>query len=308
MTTIAIADIITIRDIKKVTKRRGVMVNILDIGSNTIRLVTYDKGKTVSNFGASSEIISDTKNGILSEKGIEKLCTTISELSKNRENEKIYAFGTYAIRILRNKEQVQKRVLDKTGIDIDILSGKREAEYDFYGLLSSIMPQESGIGVDLGGGSAQILIFERGRLTASASRPIGCKRVKSSFSKGVTVSKAEHRQITDYIHTNLAMYKGKKAEKIYMMGGTAKAALRLYRFLEGENCDIIKTAELDRVIKFIEEADEKILRRVLRSRYDNIVVGIIIMSEIAGFFGAKSIHIKKCGVRDGYVAKIEKET
>ena len=157
------------------------MVNVLDIGSNTIRLVTYDRGRSVSNFGANSEIIADTKNGILSEKGIEKLCNTISELSKNRENEKIYAFGTYAIRILRNKEQVKKRVFDKTGIDIDILSGKREAEYDFYGLLASIMPQESGIGVDLGGGSAQILIFEKGRLTASASRPIGCKRVKNKF-------------------------------------------------------------------------------------------------------------------------------
>ena len=280
------------------------MVNILDIGSNTIRLVTYDRGKSVSNFGANSEIIADTKNGILSEKGIEKLCNTVSELSKNRENEKIYAFGTYAIRILRNKEQVKKRVFEKTGIDIDILSGKREAEYDFYGLLASIMPQESGIGVDLGGGSAQILIFEKGRLTASASRPIGCKRVKSSFSKNITVSKAEYKKIKDYIHKNLEMYKGKRAEKVYMMGGTAKAALRLYRFLEGENCDIIKAGDLEKIIKFIEEADEKILRRVLRSRYDNIVVGIIIMREIAGFFGAKSIHIKKCGVRDGYVAKI----
>ena len=280
------------------------MINVLDIGSNTIRLVTYDKGKAVSNFGANSEIIADTKNGILSEKGIEKLCSTITELSKNRENEKIYAFGTYSIRILRNKEQVQKRVFEKTGINIDVLSGKREAEYDFYGLLGSITPAESGIGVDLGGGSAQILIFEKGRLTASASRPIGCKRVKGSFSKGVTVTKAEARQIKDYIYKNLAIYKGKKAEKIYMMGGTAKASLRLYRFLEGENADVIKISDLDRVIKFISEADEKLLRRVLRSRYDNITVGIITMREIAGFFGAKAIHIKKCGVRDGYVAKI----
>ena len=146
------------------------MVNILDIGSNTIRLVTYNKGRSVSNFGANSDIIADTKNGILSEKGIEKLCNTISELAKNRENEKIYAFGTYAMRILRNKEQVQKRLLEKTGINIDVLSGKREAEYDFYGLLASIMPSESGIGVDLGGGSAQILIFEKGRLTALGLR------------------------------------------------------------------------------------------------------------------------------------------
>ena len=215
------------------------MINVLDIGSNTIRLVTYDKGKTVSNFGASSEIIGDTKNGILSEKGIEKLCHTVEELAKNRENEKIYAFGTYAMRVLRNKEQVKKRVLAETGIDIDILSGKREAEYDFYGILETLAPEESGIGVDLGGGSAQLLIFEKGALTASMSRPIGCKRVKNKFSRGRTVTKAELIKIREYIEVNLDAQKGKRAEKIYMMGGTAKAALRLYRFLEGENRDII---------------------------------------------------------------------
>ena len=281
------------------------MINIIDIGSNTIRLVTYDKGKAVSNFGANSEIISDTKNGILSEKGIEKLSKTILQLAKNRENEKIYAFGTYAMRVLRNKEQVKKRIFDKTGITIDILSGKRESAYDFYGLLGTLAKAESGIGIDLGGGSAQILIFDKGNLTASMSRPIGCKRVKNRFSKGRTVTKAEYLKIKEYIHTNLKAHKGKKTEKIYMMGGTAKAALRLYRFLEGANADIIKVSDLDRVINFIEEADEKLLRRVLSTRYDNIVVGIVIMKEISEFFGAKRIHIKRCGVRDGYVAKIK---
>ena len=282
------------------------MVNVLDIGSNTIRLVTYDKGRAVSNYGANSDIIADTKNSILSDKGVEKLCATISELSKNRENETIYAFGTYAMRVLRNKPQVQRRVFEKTGINIDILSGKREAEYDFYGLLASIMPTESGIGVDLGGGSAQILIFDNGNLTASMSRPIGCKRIKNMFSRGRTVTKTEIIKIREYIETNLRPQKNRHTEKLYMMGGTAKAALRLYRFLEGENCDIIKTRDLVRIRNFIEETDERVLRRVLRSRYDNIIVGIVIMNEIADFFGAKSIHVKKCGVRDGYVAQIEK--
>ncbi|HAL63685.1 MAG TPA: hypothetical protein DCO93_04480 [Clostridiales bacterium] len=283
------------------------MINIIDIGSNTIRLVTYDKGKVVSNFGVNSDIISDTKNGILSGCGIEKLCDAILYLIKKRENEEIYAFGTYAMRVLRNKEEVEKRVFEKTGINIDILSGKQEAEYDFYGLLGTILPKESGIGVDLGGGSAQILIFDKGKLTTSLSRPIGCKRVKNRFSKGKEVTKAEQVKIREYIQKNLKLRRGKKCEKIYMMGGTAKAALRLYRFLEGENADIIKTAELDRVITFIEEADEKILKKVLRARYDNIIVGIIIMREIAEIFGAKNIHIKRCGVRDGYVLKIEQK-
>ncbi|MBR4720960.1 MAG: hypothetical protein IK057_04285 [Clostridia bacterium] len=280
------------------------MINIIDIGSNTIRLVTYDKGKSVSNYGMASEIISDTKNGILSEKGIEKLCEIIAELKKIKENEEIYAFGTYAIRVLRNRDNVVKRVFDESGIKIDVLSGKQEAEYDFYGLLGTISKKESGIGVDLGGGSAQILIFNSGKLTASMSRPIGCRRVKNRFSKGKKLQKAEIIKISEYIYKNLETQKGKKSEKIYMMGGTAKSALKLYRFLTGENADIIKVSEIESILKFLDETDEKVIKKLFRSRYDNIAVGIVIMREIAEFFGAESIHIKKCGVRDGYVMKI----
>lgn len=283
------------------------MINLIDIGSNTIRLVAYDKGHSVFNFGVASEIISDTKNGILSEKGIEKLCATISELKSIKENEKIYAFGTYAIRVLRNKDEVVKRVFEKTGITIDVLSGKKEAEYDFYGLLGTIMPYESGIGVDLGGGSAQILIFDKGKLTASLSRPIGCRRVKNRFSKRRKIEKTDFIKIREYVRKNLKTQKGKKTEKLYMMGGTAKEALKLYRFLDGKNADIIKVSDIDGIIKFIEETDEKTLKKIFRNRYDNIVVGIIIMQEIAAFFGAKSIHIKKCGVRDGYVNRIKEK-
>lgn len=283
------------------------MINIIDIGSNTIRLVTYDKGKSVSNYGMASEIISDTKNGILSEKGIEKLCKTVSELKKLKEDEEIFAFGTYAIRVLRNRENVVKRVFDETGIKIDVLSGKQEAEYDFYGLLGTISKKESGIGVDLGGGSAQILIFNNGKLTSSMSRPIGCRRVKNRFSKGKKLEKSEIIKLREYIQKNLETQKGKKTDKIYMMGGTAKSAQKLYRFLSGENADIIKVSEIENILKFIDENDEKVIKKIFKSRYDNIAVGIVIMREIAEFFGSNSIHVKKCGVRDGYVTKINEK-
>lgn len=283
------------------------MINIIDIGSNTIRLVTYDKGKAVSNFGVNSEIIGDTKNGILSEHGIDKLCSILLLLKQKCKNEEVYAFGTYAMRVLRNKEEVLKRAEKETGIAIDILSGKRESEYDFYGLLETLRPEESGIGVDLGGGSAQILIFDKGKLSASLSRPIGCKRVKSRFSKGKEVTKSEQVKIKEYIQKNLQLRKGKKSEKIYMMGGTAKSALKLYRYLEGKNVDIIRVCDIEKILNFINETDEQTMKRLFRNRYDNIAAGIIIMREIAEFFGATSIHIKRCGVRDGYVAKIAKK-
>ena len=43
------------------------------------------------------------------------------------------------------------------------------------------------------------------------------------------------------------------------------------------------------------------MKNVLKARYDNIVVGIIIMETIAKKCRAKIINIKKCSVRDGYI-------
>ena len=282
------------------------MVNLIDIGSNTIRLVTYNKKKCISNVGMSSEIIGDTKDGILSEEGIEKLCGTLSFLKEKRTEGDIYAFGTYAVRVLKNKEDVKNTVLRKTGIEIDILSGQQEAEYDFYGLLSTIGRDESGIGVDLGGGSAQILIFDRGELLESVSCPIGCKRMKNRFAYGRKATDADYEEIRKYIDSYLSDFKDKRTDTIYMMGGTAKAAVKLYRFLSGINCDIIKTNEIIGILDFISEAEEKNLRKILKTRYDSISVGIVIMQEIANVFGAKNIFVKKCGVRDGYVSRLIK--
>lgn len=279
------------------------MVGIIDIGSNTIRLVAYDKKRRVFNNGLSSEIINDTKNGILSEDGIEKLVLAVSFLKEKAGEIPTFAFGTYAMRVLINKEEVKNRVFEKTGIMIDILSGEDEARYDFYGLLGSISSKESGIGVDLGGGSAQILIFEEGELKTSNSLPLGCRQIKNKFTDSKTVTPNQRARIASYIKFNLASFAGNKAEKIYIMGGTAKAALKIYSFLTGENQNAIKTKNLEDVIKFLSETPASTLKNILRNRYDNITVGIIIMEEIAKFFSAERICIKKCGVRDGYIYK-----
>lgn len=279
------------------------MTGIIDIGSNTIRLVMYEKGRQISNTGMSSEIIADTKNGILSSEGIEKLCDMLCFLkSKAGENE-VFAFATYAFRVLKNKEQVKEEVLKKCGLEVDILSGKEEGEYDFYGLLSSIPENESGVGVDLGGGSAQIFKFKKGELEFCESFPIGCRKIKNKLVHTHFPNDTEREKVREYLDGFLSGI-DIKSEKLYMMGGTAKTAAKLYSYLNGnENINILKTDRLESIITFIKETPENALKNILRNRYDNISTGIVIMEEIAKRVGVFEIHIKKCGVRDGYLAK-----
>ncbi len=283
------------------------MTGIIDIGSNTVRLVIYDKRHRVSNTGLASEILSDTYDGILSPEGIEKLCRMISFLKEKAGDIEVFAFATFAFRILKNREDVKREIFERTGVEIDILSGEDEAKYDFYGLKGSISKKESGIGVDLGGGSAQIFEFSEGELVFSGSYPIGCKKIKNKFVKHKFPDKEERKKIEEYVEKELSKIDF-KYKKVYMMGGTAKTAAKLYSFLNGvENIDILKADRIEGLIRFIEETPENVMKNVLRNRYDNIVVGIVIMKKIADICGANQIHIKKCGVRDGYLMKIEED-
>lgn len=278
------------------------MTGIIDIGSNTIRLVTFDMGKSVSNIALNSEIIGDTENNRLSDEGIEKLCHALIYLKEKAGEIPVMAFATYAVRVLENREEVKNRVYLQTGIIIDILSGEEEAEYDFLGLKSTIGGKESGIGVDLGGGSGQIMIFKEGNLTFSKSYPIGCRRLKNKFVSGKFPTCEEKKKLQTYIKDTLEG--GRQEGKIYMMGGTAKTAAKFYSYLNSrENTDILNVELLDRLIQYIEETPQEKIRNVLKNRYDNIVVGIIIMQTIAEYYGKREIFVKKCGVRDGYLIK-----
>lgn len=278
------------------------MTGIIDIGSNTIRLVMYDKGKQISNKGLNSEIIRDTKCGRLSREGIEKLCGQLTFLKEEAGDNEIFAFATYAVRVLENKEEVKNIVFEKTNISIDILSGYEEAEYDFIGLKSTLNKGESGIGADLGGGSCQIMFFENDEIVFSQSYPIGCRRIKNKFVKDIFPTEEETRNIENYVKEQLN--NTKECKKIYMMGGTAKTAVKLYSFLNGnENIDVMKKEKIKTLIGFIKETPPEVLKKILKNRYENIAVGLIIMEQIAEKMGAKEIHIKKCGVRDGYLIK-----
>lgn len=277
------------------------MVGIIDIGSNTIRLVMYENGKKLSNTSVTSEILHDTTDGHLTESGTQKLCDAISYLKKEAQGHPVYALATFAFRVLDNQEQVKKEVFEKTGITIDVLSGIDEAKCDFAALLNEIGREKTGIGVDLGGGSAQIFAFEKENMLFFDSFPIGAKKIKKLFVDKVFPTKDETEKIKKYIADYVEKIEH-KCETIYMMGGTAKTALRMYSFIKGtQNVDYIDVCELEELFEFLKSTTGEIIKDVLKSRYDNMACGIMVMKEIATHLGAKRIAVLPCGVREGYL-------
>lgn len=274
---------------------------VIDIGSNTIRGVLYSGGVKPSakeTITFQSHILADTKEGVLTVEGIFTLCESLLKIKKGfLDIERVYAFATSAMRDVKNFDEVYSAVKDKTGIEIDLVSGEREAEYDCLALKSIV---KKGIGVDLGGGSAQVVCFDENGVKESLSMPIGVKRVRNMFCKAITPTADEKEKIENYIREEMSSIKG-RSENIIFMGGTAKAVVRAAKKLLNKGS--ITPEVIDELYKLTAD-NEKLLKNLFKERFATMPAGFIVMKCICENLGGKNITVTDVGVRDGYVVCI----
>lgn len=273
---------------------------IIDIGSNTIRSVLYDEDGTLSkkeNIVFPSYILSDTKDGELTSRGVE---TLISDIKKVQEYflpcKNFYAFATSAMRDVKNFSQVFEKIKSETGVEIDLISGETEALCDFLAI-KNVSGENKGIAVDLGGGSGQVIVYQDDKVLESTSKPIGVKRVKNLFLEDVFPTNDEILKISRYIEENLSEIKG-RCDTLWFMGGTLKAIEGALKKLF--KCEEITPDILDELYAFICENTE-MAQKMFYKRYDVMPTGIIVTKAICKCLGAKKIRVTDMGVRDGYV-------
>lgn len=275
---------------------------IIDIGSNTIRAVKYKDNRPCGDKAAASHILHFTNEGILSEEGAADLISSLLQLKEYLDDVPIYAFATSAMRDVKNFCDIKKQVSDKTGIEIELISGETEAEYD-YMAIRSVCTDKCGIAVDLGGGSAQVIAFDENGVTEAESFAIGVKRMRNTFCKGVIPENAEILNIDAHIEKELSEIYAKSAI-IRFMGGTAKAAELAAQKLFSVSA--ITPEVLENIFSEICKSPE-LGKKLFGKRYETMPVGLKVMKKICEVLGGREIEVCEVGVRDGYAEKITKE-
>ena len=275
---------------------------IIDIGSNTIRAVKYKDNRPCGDKAAASHILHFTNEGILSEEGATDLISSLLQLKEYLDDVPIYAFATSAMRDVKNFCDIKKQVSDKTGIEIELISGETEAEYD-YMAIRSVCTDKCGIAVDLGGGSAQVIAFDENGITEAESFAIGVKRMRNAFCKGVIPENAEILNIDAHIEKELSEIHAKSAI-IRFMGGTAKAAELAAQKLFSVSA--ITPEVLENIFSEICKSPE-LGKKLFGKRYETMPVGLKVMKKICEVLGGGEMKVCEVGVRDGYAEKITKE-
>ena len=284
----------------------------IDIGSNAIRLLftnVIEDGKKTT-FQKSSLIRmpirlgEDSFNaGVISEKRVKKLTKTMLAFKYLMEVQEVVAYracATSAMREASNGGDVVKRVKEETGVEIEIIEGKEEAEIIYSNQIVELLNDSNPyLYVDVGGGSTEISLFENKKRISSHSFDIGTIRMLSN-----KVSKTDFKDMRDWLKE--LNYNGKEV-KLIGSGGNINKIIKISGKKENQ---LMQYSELDKIYKFLNfySMEERI--KVLGmnpDRADVIIPASEIFLKIMKWSGAKQIIVPTIGVSDGIVHQLYKE-
>ncbi|MEE4288215.1 MAG: Ppx/GppA family phosphatase [Erythrobacter sp.] len=200
---------------------------IIDIGSNTVRLVVYGgsmRAPTVLlNEKVTARLGRDIgRTGMLADEAVEIALTGLARfvlLLGDLDVRDVTTVATAAVREASNGPQFVEQ-LRALGLDPRILSGEEEAILSAHGVAGAF-PGASGLVADLGGGSLELVNLAAGEVSDPVSLPLGALRLPDYRPKG----DAKGDKMRSALEKAITKGAGKRASgaTLYLVGGTWRA-------------------------------------------------------------------------------------
>src|SRR5579862_1264137 len=190
----------------------GRVLSTVDIGSNTIHLLVAEtEDGSIHRLTDQNEWLNlgevVAKGGELPLALQDRLIDTLDSYrsqAKTDRAERFYVFGTEAMRIAFNSKKVLKRIRLEVGIDVELVSGQREAELGLAGVLVDSDGADEMIVAEVGGGSAQVAFAKDGELIEDTSLPLGTGTLSARFNLMFPCREDKVRELTHEIRKDLA--------------------------------------------------------------------------------------------------------
>ncbi len=288
---------------------------IIDVGSNTIRLSVYNtfEDGTFELLFSKKEtagLAGYIRHGRMSRSGIEKACAVLQSfqtLLHLLEVSDLHVFATASLRNIINTDEAIHLIYQETGILVDVISGKLEANLGCCGALDPCRPEKGAI-FDIGGGSTELVEVRGHEIYSSQSLSMGSLNLFNLFVSKIWPKDKELEKMTRYIEENLrqADLPERKLDRIYGIGGTARAALRIINdyFGKESDCRAFSKEELSEITNLLLERNSRTRDLILNhcpDRVHTVIPGILIMNTLSGYLAKDEIRISKYGVREGYL-------
>ncbi len=300
-------------------------VAAIDMGTNSFHLIIVEvkrdgKFKIIDREREVIRLGSHSKNGfsIISEGEIEKAIDVLTEFGKIAKfyNAEIRAIATSAVREAKNKIEFLERVQENTGISVEPIDGKNEAELIYLGIQNVIdVKNKQILCIDIGGGSTEFLLGTNGESEFAESLKIGAVRLSKMFFPKYILEETAIELCRRYIHDKLAscssLQPGLKFDFAVGTSGTIIAAAAIIHFrkfnsfsksLNGFTFLAKELFELtDEILKCKSPVDRLFIEGMEIKRADIIPAGLLILRETFKILNLNEMTVSENALREGII-------
>ena len=300
----------------------GPLLAALDIGTNSFHLVvaravgadrfeTLTREKEVVRLGHGGGDMKDLAPDAI-ERGLAAL-TRMRRIADSYDA-RLRAVATSAVREAANAAVFLERARAEAGVEIDVISGIEEARLIHLGVLQAVpVFDQRVLLVDIGGGSTELLIGERGDVLAARSLKLGAVRLTDRFfpdghvtPKAVRAARAHIRDLLTHFHRDVEIHGFAVA---VASSGTAETVARITHAAGGGpplttyNCATFGAGAVGAAVRELARHRRPETRVQVAgleaARADIIVAGVLILDGVAAMYGVEEFTFSEAALRDG---------
>lgn len=291
---------------------------IIDIGSNSVRLVVYSgprrnpalifNEKVMAGLGRSL-----AQTGSIDDAAMNRAIQALERfrvLAREMDVDETVCVATAAVRDASNGADFTGRAR-ALGLDIIILSGDDEARISGLGVVSAI-PEADGIVGDLGGGSLDLARIEGGAVHETATLPLGVLRAAAVHKGDAASLAAAFRKMVEP-YPWLSAHPGKA---FYLVGGSWRAFARLdmhlaaypLRVLHEYSMDITRPEQVMAKFRAMERDEIRQATGLAPSRIETLPDAIALLQLVRDHINPACFVVSAYGLREGLLfARMDEE-
>jgi len=298
----------------------------VDIGSNSVRMEAADVNgsepprilaseREVTRLGASV-----FRTGRVSQDAMEFLSGVLGRMAtiyRRLDVIGVRAVATAAIRDASNQQEFLARASAALGSDVEIISGQEEARLIHLGVHTRWPhPKERFLIIDIGGGSAEIILSEDDRIELAFSKPLGALRLQELFLRSDPPKSSDLHRLEQYIGERIesAVRRVGNAhiDRVVGTSATASAVVCAANQIPRPRRDEADrhratTAQIRKLYRDLCQMDVATRQKVVGigpKRAEIIVPGSAVLLRVLEALNMPALFYSSAGVRDGIIADL----
>jgi exopolyphosphatase/guanosine-5'-triphosphate,3'-diphosphate pyrophosphatase len=305
-------------------------IAIIDLGTNTfnILIVETDASNTYKQIFQTKIAVKLGEGGINKgfiapipfQRGIDALVQYKLVLD-DYNVEKVFAFATSAIRSASNGNEFVTIAKQKANIDIQVISGDKEAELIYYGVRSAVkMTNETSLIIDIGGGSTEFIIANNDQIFWKQSFLLGAARLLERFNPSDPITDLEIEEVKTYLKQELQpLFEAVKRYSITELIGSSGsfdslAEMIAHRFYTPSILDNKTEYEFkmddcsdiyDIIIKST-KAERTAMKGLVQMRVDMMVISSILVHFVVAEFEIEKMRLSTYSLKEGVLHDVLK--